>query len=94
MKQEELNELINCDAYIVISENGVAINGISPKLLTLYSQLTREMQNLKGVDNKMLEKSFKMAFMEKDELLDLFKEELNKFADTLKKFTEDKKSNE
>ena len=94
MKQEELNELINCDAYIVISEKGVAINGSSPALVTLYSQLTKEMIGVKGVDKEMLQKSFDMAFMGKDELLELFKEQLNKFADTLKKFTEDKKSNE
>ncbi len=94
MKQEELKELINCDTYLVISENGVAVRGNSPELLTLYSQLTREMMKLKGVDKKILEQSFNMAFMEKDELLELFKEQLNKFADTLKKITNDKKSSE
>lgn len=90
---KEIEELID-DEYIVMSPKGVAIKGDSATLLTLYSQITREMQKLKGVNKEMIKQAFDMAFMEKDELVDLLKIELNKFADKLKDIVKDKKSDE
>ena len=90
---KEIEELID-DEYIVMSPKGVAIKGNSATLLTLYSQITREMQELKGVNKEMIKQAFDMAFMEKDELVDLLKIELNKFADKLKDIVKDKKSDE
>lgn len=90
---KEIEELID-DEYIVMSPKGVAIKGDSATLLTLYSQITREMQGLKGVNKEMIKQAFDMAFMEKDELVDLLKIELNKFADKLKDIVKDKKSDE
>ena len=90
---KEIEKLID-DEYIVMSPKGVAIKGNSATLLTLYSQITREMQELKGVNKEMIKQAFDMAFMEKDELVDLLKIELNKFADKLKDIVKDKKSDE
>lgn len=90
---KELENLIS-DSYIIISDKGIAVKGTSPDLLSYYSRLTSEMLNLKGVDKKLLENAFNMAFMNTDELCDLFKKELNHLADTLKKITDDKNTTE
>ena len=87
---KELENLMS-DSYIFITDKGIAVKGSSPEILTYYTKLTSEMLELKGVDKELLENAFNMAFMNTEELYDLFKKELNHFADTLKQITEDKK---
>ena len=97
MNKEDLEKLINkdTDAYICISENGVSMQGTSSNLLTLYTALTGQMLNLKGITKDILEQSFKMSFMSKDELLDVLHKEISKVIsnmfDELKDKKEDKK---
>ena len=97
MNKEDLEKLINkdTDTYIYISENGVSMQGSSSNLLTLYTTLTGQMLNLKGVTKDILEQSFKMSFMSKNELLDVLNKEISKFIsnmfDELKDKKEDKK---
>ena len=87
--KKDLGTLIDCDTVICISENGFGIHGSTPDLLTLYTRLTKEMLELRGANKEILEKAFEMAFMDKEELLDLLatsmSEVLNDYLDKKKK---------
>lgn len=81
---KDLEEIMS-DKYIVITNKGGAIKGPTTEILQLYNRLTSEMLKVKGVDKEILTKTFDMAFMDGDELLDLFKQELNQLIETLNK---------
>lgn len=89
--KKELEQIIDDDTIICISEKGFGIHGATPDLLTLYTLLTKEMLNLKGNDKEILQHAFEMAFMSNDELLELFKKEMLEFVENLKIKEEDKK---
>lgn len=89
--KKELEEIIDDETIICISEKGFGIHGATPDLLTLYTLLTKEMIKLKGNTKEILQHAFEMAFMSNDELLELFKKEMLEFVENLKIKEEDKK---
>lgn len=89
--KKDLETILDTDTILCVSTKGVAMQGDTPDLLTLYSALTKEMLSLKGNNKDLLRNAFEMAFMSKDELVELFKKEMLEFVDKLTGKKDDKK---
>ena len=89
MKNKEIEDIVkDAETIICITNKGIYINGDSPEILTLYTRLTKEMLNVKGTNKDILKNAFDMAFMNKNELIDLLKSQVSTFIDDILKDNE------
>lgn len=85
-KLKEIQNLID-DSMIVISEKGLLVEGTAPKLMTMYTLLTKHLKKELGDD--VVKEAHRIANMTKKELEKETLSKMKAFMETIKGISED-----
>lgn len=79
-----------CENMLVITDNGILMQGTTPALLSLYRILTKNMLNLKGADKELLDDAYNSAFKSDKEIKKDLESELKKLFKKLEEMVSGK----
>lgn len=88
MKKEIKEILKGAENYIVASENGIAIEGNEPHILTLYAMITKAIAE--NNDKELIDEAYNLAFLSDKELKKKALEAMKGFMERINKMSEDK----
>lgn len=87
-KADALNMLKKTDKWLLVTEDQAMVYGPTPDLLTMYSEVTRAMTNLKGSNKDIVKTAFDMAFASKEELHEMLDNVVEELLNNLKELKE------